>query len=730
MPASATGTSDDAEVEEADLGFESAEPRGFRKRWAKQTLESERSIFKEDLEYEPFQEFDATISTQKKIRMTDVDAKIPVVDSTVDELVEPQPSKPSSSSIAHGLERNALLGTEMNVFKYPWEKGRLAKIFGSGPLVKPPSLKLAPGGVNPVQVSLDVGLSGSVSAKAVVRSPVDDTAIFMQVVRKMEDVVTISDKQQKRETALHNFWELLSLSICSSTIGLKVTVEANPDNVHATALKILDAVFAVKSPGTLSRRMYSLQSFNQWCIETYSEYWIPVSEMRVWQYVQYLKQTGAAPTKATSLLEAMRFAWYLLGVHGADEAERSLRVKGISAQMKASKRPWRPADLFTLDEVVKLHSILENPSVCIGDRVMTGHILHLIYSRSRWSDLCNVSNLYVDHEQRFLELATRDHKGARSAELKSKLLPLVAPCKGVTNELWALTYLKVRKLCNLQNPGDDPEPMMRAPLNLDATEWSKRPLTSEEGAEFIRRILGAPKTTDRRLSTHSCKSTMISWTAKYGLSDHMRAVLARHMSCVSATTAVYSRDLLSPVLRELENMLQAIRCSMFHPDRSRSGMITPSTMPVVPGTPFAVPLGPLPATPAARPADVQEGMSGGPEIPESAEVEQESEVPSPSLKSWADVGDGPHAELAEGSPDSETSEEDSVQSTSDSEGEEIDDRRTEFLEPRQRFYLNQKSLVIHCERTVGVLKCGRRVSPHFVELYELNGIRCSRCFDI
>ena len=184
MPASATGTSDDAEVEEADLGFESAEPRGFRKRWAKQTLDLERSIFKEDLEYEPFQEFDATISTQKKIRMTVVDAKIPVVDSTVDELVEPQPSKPSSSSIAHGLERNALLGTEMNVFKYPWEKGRLAKIFGAGPLVKPPSLKLAPGGVNPVQVSLDVGLSGSVSAKSIVRSPVDDTAIFMQIVAK------------------------------------------------------------------------------------------------------------------------------------------------------------------------------------------------------------------------------------------------------------------------------------------------------------------------------------------------------------------------------------------------------------------------------------------------------------------------------------------------------------------------------------------------------------------
>ena len=128
-----------------------------------------------------------------------------LVDSTVDELVEPQPSRPSASSRGHELERSALLGTDMNAFKYPWEKGRLAKIFGSEPLVKPPSLKLAPGGMNPVQISLDVGVSGSVSAKTVVKTPLDETAVFMQVVRKVEDVVTIADKKQKRETALQNF---------------------------------------------------------------------------------------------------------------------------------------------------------------------------------------------------------------------------------------------------------------------------------------------------------------------------------------------------------------------------------------------------------------------------------------------------------------------------------------------------------------------------------------------
>ena len=140
---------------------------------------------------------------------------------------------------------------------------------------------------------------------------------------------------------------------------------------------------------------------------------MPISEMRVWEYVQWQQKSGAAPTKSSSFLEALRLAWFLLGAHGADEAEKSLRVKGLTAQMKSTKkRPWRPADLFRMEEVVRLHAILEDTSVSLGDRAMTGHVLHLLYSRSRWSDLCQVTNLFIDSDQRFLELTTREYKGA------------------------------------------------------------------------------------------------------------------------------------------------------------------------------------------------------------------------------------------------------------------------------------------------------------------------------
>ena len=134
--------------------------------------------------------------------------------------------------------------------------------------------------------------------------------------------------------------ELVGFSLVSSTIGLKVSVEATIDTVVQCAHKILDAVFAVKNPGTLMRRLYSIQSFEEWCVDKFSEHWLPVTtEFRAWQYVCFLKDSNAAPTKAGSFLEALRFSWYLLGVEGSGECEQSLRIKGISSQMRASKKP-------------------------------------------------------------------------------------------------------------------------------------------------------------------------------------------------------------------------------------------------------------------------------------------------------------------------------------------------------------------------------------------------------
>ena len=39
-----------------------------------------------------------------------------------------------------------------------------------------------------------------------------------------------------------------------------------------------------------------------------------------------------------------------------------------------------------------------NKNALLGDRCLTGHLLHLLYSRSRWSDLNMVTSIYMDPE--------------------------------------------------------------------------------------------------------------------------------------------------------------------------------------------------------------------------------------------------------------------------------------------------------------------------------------------
>ena len=83
---------------------------------------------------------------------------------------------------------------------------------------------------------------------------------------------------------------------------------------------------------------------------------------------------------------------------------------------------------------------------------------------------------------------------------------------------------------------------------------------------------------------------------------------------------------------------------------------------------------------------------------------------------------------------SETREENSEQSTSDEESSHYEirtiDRMPAMTAPNSCLYINSKSLVIHCVRTGNVFRCGRKLSPNFICIWELNGIRCRRCFDV
>ena len=715
--------------------------KGFRKRWSERKSSSASQCSDASFSLVDYDEVQSAVTSerpQKGMKLDDEPSNLPVV---LVEDFEDQPEddcnfgkKLNTPQGLNRLEQRALGSTNLGLFKFPWEKGRLAGVFGNNPTVKVVKPELQPGGRNVVQLGLHFDHHAVAEAKVTFKpEPIHDT-LFLSVIRKADDSTAIADRTKRRHAAIELWWKLLAVNRSASEVGRKVEVEADDSNVFETAVEILDATFGLKSPGTLMKRAHSIQQFANWHGSVLNTVWLPVDEQNVWKFVKQLQLCAAPPTRASSLLEALRFAWFILGVTGANTAEESLRVKGICAQMKAKKRAWRPASILTVKEVVILHKLLENKTAALGDRCIAGHLLHLLYGRSRWSDMVHIEGFFVDIDNKYMECQTRDHKGARNSELKAMLLPIVTPCEGVVPGNWVATYLEVRSQAGLTQPVGECGPMMPAPVNKAATTWTQRPMSSEEGADFLRLAVGAKKTCDRRVSSHSMKSTAISWCAKYGVSDSHRAILARHVSAISSATSVYSRDLLSPVLRSFDEVLSCIRGHTFEPDRTRSGMMTPQ--------PMSVPMAAV-HTSGMELTTLQEQPSGV-HLPATPKVEvplqDTSVVPEEVGEKIAEIPDDLESLMDGGNyvdpTMSETSESDSVQSTSSGEeddgaesSEPFKDRPAIF--PRAAvFLINSKSMVVHEARDDCVLKCGRKISSTYMRSATLYGIRCSRCFDV
>ncbi len=142
-----------------------------------------------------------------------------------------------------------------------------------------------------------------------------------------------------------------------------------------------DACFCLKSPGTLWKCLYGFKGSYQWHFDHVGTNWLPMLETTAGGYVKFLRDNTVPPTKATAFLEWCRFACFILCVDGAGDIESSLRIKGISAQMKAKKRAWQPAGILTLAQVKKLHQILDDTERHVTDRLLCGRALHLL----RWT---------------------------------------------------------------------------------------------------------------------------------------------------------------------------------------------------------------------------------------------------------------------------------------------------------------------------------------------------------
>ena len=230
------------------------------------------------------------------------------------------------------------------------------------------------------------------------------------------------------------------------------------------------------------------------------------------------------------------------------------------------------ARVLTLDEVKRMEFFMTEKHD-LNDKYIMGCCLFALYSRSRWSDLyiymlddldldvCNTN----EGPFGYVESSTRFQKTGNTATKRRLSMPLVAPIEGVTDVGWALIWFEVLDAVGFRHDASPVGALCRPPAGEG---FLRRSVTSTEIGDFMNLVLGLEG--HDVFSSHSLKSTTLSWAAKYGLSEPTRTLLGHH-ELGSKSLTCYSRDMLARPLAEYQSMLMNIKGGHFKPDLSRSG---------------------------------------------------------------------------------------------------------------------------------------------------------------
>ena len=109
------------------------------------------------------------------------------------------------------------------------------------------------------------------------------------------------------------------------------------------------------------------------------------------------------------------------------------------------------------------------------------------------------------------------------------------------------------------------------PAQSDAG-WSTLPITAHVASIWLKNLLRAGGARAHEVigygtGTHSCKATVLSWAAKFGLDSN----LVHDLDIIHEVQVVYARDSMAQPLRDLNRVLEQVREGQFDPDATRSG---------------------------------------------------------------------------------------------------------------------------------------------------------------
>ena len=485
--------------------------------------------------------------------------------------------------------------------KFIWEKGGfMSNIFGKKQKAVDLVFGAASGMKRPLPPfcndfdEVDELGRGKVRTKATRLFGLEEKPLFFRVLKRAS---TCEDDDSKRQGLCSGWASILILNLEAFTLGQNLIADRRVVE-RADVLESVNYCIAGKATSTVLKRLQAMVLYAKYGA-SHGIQMFPLSEAGVYAYMDFLvKDSKSKPTSGKSFLEAVRFAGGVFGLRGF-EGLTSTRVAGAAEKLARTAPPTSQAAPLSVEQVKVLeHMACDAESM--GDRVLLGGMLIMLYGCARNSDVARATEIRIDlcdfeedelgedEPGGYIELSVVGSKGARSVKLRRAILPVVAPMLTVSGRPWWTSWMDARRSIGASFSGELDKPILcrLSPLG----EPEPMSLQATETGAMLRCVLGVPSGSTNTIRSHSLKVTCLSWLAKYGIPLEYRRSLGHHLDVSAQSAECYSRDAMAPALRKLCEVVKAIERGNFSPDATRSGRFkkvvaadrgSATTMPVV-----------------------------------------------------------------------------------------------------------------------------------------------------
>ena len=530
-----------------------------------------------------------------------IDPAVPHSEAPASHKVQSVASETQHSSLKPGgfanVLREAHLSLQDSTPKNFWEQGFWSDFFGSASTPDAILPKFKDRRPEPYQITT-CEPSGSIPTSQAKKPRLEFTAVFQKVVINRQLISWRDARESSFEVAILKWIALFGSWESSRDEALDVFSQRT-EQMQRT---IISDCIARKAPSTALKRANSMLKFTK--LATQASLSMPVGEADTYGILHDAKAGGAPLSQLRGFMESITFVRHVFDIKSLDETCVSKRCWGVTVARVAT--PVRQADPLRVKDLRELHRVLkEDP--CAWNRCFAGSGLFCAYGRCRWSDMQHLDGLTFEHENgprtplSFVGGILDVHKTMNLQGPQPRVLEIVAPAQGITEDDWASKWIAAREEVGCD--WSQGHPTMPAPNHFG--EPTVRALGSDECGSWLKALL--PTRGELRTTSHSLKATFLSYCAKRGMSHLDRLALGGH-SHGAKSADTYARDALARPLRLLQGVIREISQHLFMPDANRAGRLATGpevselarelglAVPRVSVAPF-VSAGPLPSLP-------------------------------------------------------------------------------------------------------------------------------------